>query len=81
MIYKCTEYIDTCAHRGINWFECAPTWCEKVDLKQFEGLTYPWRRLLCYFKSQIILKFKNLSLNLEDVAENLIKIRFSKLSF
>ena len=23
------------AHRGINWFECAPSWCEKVDLKQF----------------------------------------------
>ena len=23
------------SHMGINWFECAPSWCEKVDLKQF----------------------------------------------
>ena len=52
----------TLIHRGINWFEFAPSWCEQVDLKQFYGLTYPWRRLLWYYKSQIIFKFKNLSL-------------------
>ena len=23
------------SRRGINWFECAPSWYEKVDLKQF----------------------------------------------